>query len=245
MKRIHIEISSSVALVASLLLAGCVVAPQRNSKGEFPVCHTEAVDWPTNLTLEQLKDEPIKQLDSGITMAKEGTANVTNVVTWREFERLSKAGYEPAANYDLGMAGWFSSERGIIPFWERAVPAKQSFVRPLPMNRKLLQWLPLDLGPPIGQEEMEALAQATKDGKSWLEYYPDTKIIKQTSNSIELSVDGFWITLTVMAYGDFNHDGCDDALLCVSHSAIGGSLNYSFNAMLTRTNTSDRFRLLK
>ena len=89
MKRIHIEISSSVALVASLLLAGCVVAPQRNSKGEFPVCHTEAVDWPTNLTLEQLKDEPIKHLDGGIGMSKEGVANETNVVTWREFERLS------------------------------------------------------------------------------------------------------------------------------------------------------------
>lgn len=89
----HIKLPTAVALVASLLQAGCVVAPQKNSNGEFPVCHTAAVDWPTNLTLEQLKDEPIKQLDGGITMAKEGTANVTNVVTWREFERLSKAGY--------------------------------------------------------------------------------------------------------------------------------------------------------
>ena len=240
MKRMHIKISSTVALVASLLQAGCVVAPQKNSKGEFPVCHTSVVNWPANLTLEQLKDEPIKQIDGGITMAKEGIANVTNFVTWREFERLSNAGYEPAANYDLGMAGWFSLERGIIPFWEHAVPSKQSYVRPLPMNRKLLQWLPLDLGPPIGQEEMEALAQATKDGKSWLEYYPDTKIIKQTSNSIEISATGFIITLTVMAYGDFNHDGYDDALLCVGHSAIGGTLNYSFNATLTRTNARDR-----
>ena len=168
--KMHIKFVTAVAMVASLILAGCVAAPQRNSNGEFPVCHTAAVDWSTNLTLEQLKDEPLKQLDGGITMAKAGTANVTNVVTWREFERLSKAGYEPAANYDLGMAGWFSLERGIIPFWEHAVPAKQSFVRSLPMNRRLLLWLPLNLGPPIGQEEMEALAQATKDGKSWLEY---------------------------------------------------------------------------
>ena len=229
-------------MVASLMLAGCVAAPQRNSNGEFSVYHTAAVDWPTNLTLEQLKDEPIKQLDGGITMAKEGIANVTNVVTWREFERLSKAGYEPAANHDLGMAGWFSLERGIIPFWQRAVPAKQSFVRPLPMNRKLLQWLPLDLGPQISNEESEAVARAIKAGKSWLEFYPDTKINKQTSDSIELSVDGFGITLTVMAYGDFDHDGYDDALLCVSHSAIGGTLNYSFNAMLTRTNAGERVR---
>lgn len=236
----HIKISSAVALVASLLLAGCVVAPQRNSKGEFPVCHTSVVNWPANLTLEQLKDEPIKQLDGGIGMSKEGVANETNVVTWREFKRLSKAGYEPTANYDLGMAGWFSSKRGIIPFWERAVPAKQSFVRPLPMNRKLLQCLPLDLGPQISNDETEAVAQAIKAGKSWLEYYPDTKIIKQTSNSIEISATGFIITLTVMAYGDFNHDGYDDALLCVGHSAIGGTLNYSFNAMLTRTNARDR-----
>ena len=242
MKRMHIKISSTVALVASLLQAGCVVAPQKNSKGEFPVCHTSVVNWPANLTLEQLKDEPIKQIDGGITMAKEGIANVTNFVTWREFERLSNAGYEPAANYDLGMAGWFSLERGIIPFWEHAIPAKESFVRPLPMKRKLLQWLPLDLGSQISNEEIEAVAQAIKAGKSWLEYHPDTKIIKQTSNNIELSTDGFILTLTVLAYGDFNHDGYDDALLCVSHSAIGGSLNYSFNAMLTRTNAGGRLR---
>jgi len=240
----HIKILFAVALVASLLLAGCVVAPQRNTMGEFPVCHTGAVNWPTNLILEQLKDEPIKQLEGGITMAKEGNANVTNVVTWGEFERLSKAGYEPAANYDLGMAGWFTSERGIIPFWEHAIPAKQSFIRPLPMNRRLLQWLPLDLGPQISHEKIEAAAQATKTGKSWLDFYPDTKITKQTSNSIELSADGFWVTFTVMAYGDFDHDGYDDALVCVSHSAIGGTLNYSFNAMLTRTNASERLRII-
>ena len=238
----HIKFTMTFAMAASLILAGCVVAPQRNSKGEFPVCHTAAMDWPANLTLEQLKDEPIKQLDGGITMAKEGTVNVTNVVTWREFKRLSKAVYEPAANYDLSMAGWFSSERGIIPFWEHAIPAKESFVRPLPMKRKLLQWLPLDLGSQISNEEIEAVAQAIKAGKSWLEYHPDTKIIKQTSNNIELSTDGFILTLTVLAYGDFNHDGYDDALLCVSHSAIGGSLNYSFNAMLTRTNAGGRLR---
>jgi hypothetical protein len=157
---------------------------------------------------------------------------------------LSSEGYEPVDGMSLGMAGWFNSERGIIPFWEHAIPAKQSCVRPLPMNRQLLHWLPLDLGPQISNEKIEAAAQATKTGKSWLDFYPDTKITKQTSNSIELSADGFWVTFTVMAYGDFDHDGYDDALVCVSHSANGGTLNYSFNAMLTRTNASDRLRMI-
>ena len=226
------------------MLAGCVAPPQRNSKGEFPVWHTAAVDWPTNLTLEQLKDEPLKQLDGGIGMSKEGLVNETNVVTWREFRRLSKAGYEPAANIDLGMAGWFIYERGIIPFWEHAIPAKQSYVRSLPMNRRLLQWLPLDLGPQISKDDVEAVAQASKAGKSWLEFYPDTKVIRQTSDSIELSVDGFMVRITVLAYGDFDHDGYDDVLMCVDHLAIGGTLNYSFNSMLTRTNAGERLRML-
>ena len=243
MKRIHIKPTSAVALAASLMLAGCAALPPNNSMGEFPVCHAAAVDWPTNLTLEQLKDEPLKQLDGGISMTKEGVSNVVTVATWREFDRLSSQGYEPADGMSLGMAGWFHSARGIIPFWEHAIPAKQSYIRPLPMNRRLLQWLPLDLGPQISNEETEAVAQAIKAGKSWLEFYPETKIVKQTSDSIELSADGFLITLTVMAYGDSDHDGYDDALVCVSHSAIGGTLNYSFNAMLTRTNASDRLRL--
>ena len=173
------NLTVAIALGVILILASCVAVPQKNSKGEFPVCHTTAVAWPTNLTLEQLKDEPIKQLDGGI-----------------------------------------------------------------PMNRKLLQWLPLELGPQISNEESEAVAQATKDGKSWLEYYPDTKIIKQSASSIQLSLDGFWITITMLAYGDFDHDGYDDALVCVSHQAIEGTLNYSFNAMLTRTNAADSLRLV-
>ena len=245
MERRHPKLTTAVALAASLMLAGCVTAPQKNSREEYPVCHTTAVDWPANLTLEQLKDEPIKQLEGGITMAKQDSAKVTNVVTWREFDRLSKAGYESAANCDLGMAGWFSLERGIISFWELAVPAKQSYVRPLPMNRKLLQFLPLDLGPQISNEEIRAVAQAAKAGKSWLEFYPDTKIIKQTSDSIQMSADGIIITLTVLANGDFDHDGYDDVLLCVSHAAIEGSLSYSFNAVLTRANTFDCLRLVK
>jgi hypothetical protein len=126
------------------------------------------------------------------------------VATWREFDRLTAEGYMPADGMSLDMAGWFTLERGIIPFWEHAIPAKESYVRPLPMNRRLLRWLPLDFGPQISKDDVEAVAQASKDGKSWLEFYPDTKIIKQTPNSIQLSVDGFMVGLTVLAYADFN-----------------------------------------
>ena len=234
-----------VALVTSLILAGCVTVPVKDSQEVLSVCHTAAIDWPANLTLEQLKDKPIKQLEGGITMSKEGVKSVANVKTWREYEGLSKAGYEPASSFDLGMVWWFTSERGIIPFWERAVPAKQSYVRPLPMNRRLLQWLPLDLGTQISNEDTEAVAKAIKASKSWLEFYPDTKIIKQTSDRIQLSADGFILTLTVLSYGDFNHDGYDDALVQVSHSAIGGTLNYSFNAVLTRSNWVERLWVVR
>jgi hypothetical protein len=228
------------AFAIILGLTGCATAPQPPLPKGYPVRCTAEVSWPTNLTLEQLKDLPVKELIhpetgiDGVAMSKEDSTNCVVARTWREFDRYGDQGFQPADNANLQMSGWFIKTRSFIPFLEKAQPASNSFVHDLKMNRALLAILPIDLGPQVSNEETEAVQKAIREGKTWRDYYPETKIKKHTQTMIQLEVEDWMIYIRVLAFGDFDHDGCEDVLLCVTHAAIGGTWVNAFPVILTR-----------
>lgn len=220
-------------------LAGCVTGSRAPAPETFPVHCTMEAGWPDNVTLEQLKDLPVPELNhpeigvEGVALSKAGTTNCVTARTWRQFARYTELGFEPADNADLQLSGWFVKDRGFIPFLEQAQPAKKSFVQSLRLNRELLAILPVDLGPQVSHEEIEAAQKAMQAGKCWRDFYPETKIKKHTRTMIQVEVDGWRIYLRVLAYGDFDHDGCEDMLVSVTHESVRGSWLTTFPVILT------------
>lgn len=195
----------------------------------MPVQLIDLTDWPEGITIESIKDLPVPEIGSaGIAMT-----NGTNTVaarTWREFDRLSKAGFEPASNAELSMCTWFYRRRGFIPFMEKAQPAKTSFVRDLPMNGKLPALLDPDLAPATSQEESDFIQQAKREGKSWQQAYPETRVKRTRAAGkrghlpfVSFQTDHGRVGITPLAYGDYDHDGFEDVLIFVVHDMDPGT----------------------
>jgi hypothetical protein len=226
-----------VLLVA--VLAGCRHAPEPVKAEAYPLCCTEAIPATNRISLEQLKDAPVPEIVEfgGLKYVNDAGKEVI-ITTWRDFVRYRQAGYRDADNSVNVMSGWFWQTRGHIPFLEKAVPATNSFVRSLRPSKELVRLLPLTLAPLL-DEESNDVADAIKHHKSWLEFYPQTRITEQTDTEMSLRMGRYEMSVTILAYGDFNHDGFDDMLVCYSHRVTDGTFYYSGLAVLTRTNATD------
>jgi len=227
-----------------VLLAGCRHSPALEGTQTFPVICTEAIPATNRINLEQLKDVPVPEIVQfgGLKYVNDAGKEVI-ITTWRDFVRYRQAGYRDADNSVNVMSGWLWRSRGHIPFLETAIPARQSFVRGLRPGRDMVRLLPLDIAPMLGEESNEA-ADAIKQHKSWLEIYPQTRITEKTGAEMSLRMERYEMSLTILAYGDFNHDGFDDMLVCYSQRVTDGTFYYSGLAVLTRTNATDCLRTL-
>jgi hypothetical protein len=237
-------LAASILLAVIALLSGCRHSPASIGAQSFPVCCTEAIPATNRINLEQLKDVPVPEIVQfgGLKYVNDAGKEVI-ITTWRDFVRYRQAGYRDADNSVNVMSGWFWRTRGHIPFLETAIPARQSFVRGLRPGRDLVRLLPLDIAPMLGEESNEA-ADSIKQHKSWLEIYPQTRITEKTGTDLSLRMGQDELSLTILAYGDFNHDGFDDMLVCYSQRVTDGTFYYSGLAVLTRTNASDCLRAL-
>jgi hypothetical protein len=217
----------------------------------MPVELIAQTDWPKGVTIENLKDSPVPEIGGEGLAMSDGT-NTVAARTWREFDRLSEAGLEPASNAELSMSAWFYRRRGFIPFMEKAQPAKTSFVRDLPMNRKLPALLDPDLAPAVSQEESDFIQQAKREGKSWQQAYPETRVKRTRAAGkrghlpfVSFQTDHGRVSITPLAYGDYDHDGFEDVLVFVVHDMDPGTLTYGFTAILTRKNAKERFSIVR
>ena len=215
----------------------------------YPVRRTVEMKYPKNISLEKLKDLPLNTLNgplfenNGIYMSKGDSTNVVKVLTWREYDRYSDTGYQPMGSMNFQLSRWLIKERGFIFFLERAKSSKVSCVQNLPMSRKLLYLLPINLGPLVSREELDSAQGLIKQGKIFVDFFPKTRIKKCTKTMMQVEVDNDWyVWLRIMAYGDYNHDGYEDVLVYVSHEAIHGTMCYSFYAVLTRKSKTARLQ---
>ena len=232
-----------LTLVSSLV--GCRHTTLPASEQTFPVICTEAVPATDRINMEQLKDVPVPEIVEfgGLDFINHADQEV-KVTTWREFVRRHKEGYWEKTNADSVMSSWFWATCGHIPFLEQAVPATNSFVRSLRPGKGLVWLLPLTLAPQLGEESND-VGEGIKHHKSWLALYPNTKIVKRTDTELELRMGRYEMSVTILAYGDFNHDGFDDMLVSYLHRVTDGTFCYSGVAVLTRTAPDDSLKAIE
>ncbi|HUB86262.1 MAG TPA: PH domain-containing protein [Verrucomicrobiae bacterium] len=213
--------------------------PETAKAEVYPPCCTVAILAVDRTNLERLKDLPVPEIVQfgGLKYVNDAGKSV-NITTWRDFVRYRQAGYRDADNSVNVMSGWFWRTRGQIPFLGKAIPARQSFVRDLHPGKDFVRLLPLDIAPMLGEESNDA-GNAIKQHKSWMDFYPQTRITEKTGTDMSLQMGRYEMSLTILAYGDFNHDGFDDMLVWYQQRVTDGTFYYSGLAVLTRTNATD------
>ena len=231
---------SLACLPLLLLLAAC----QSNQTTSLKVRPAATLSWTNIVTLEQLKHLPIPELveHGGIGLKRDGDTNYVDVTTWADYTRLLDEGYYAVDNVSIRQSGWIASKRGFIPFFEKAVDSKKSYVSNLRPGRSLLKLLPPTLGMLTLREEVEAAEAAKRRGESWLDFYPDSKVTETGPDRMTVIADGFQFYFRIQGYGDYDHDGCEDLVAYCYLDAIEGSLGYGFNAHLTRTGPGQKLR---
>jgi hypothetical protein len=230
-------------MLITTLCGGCHTP--RVAKTEiYPVRCTAAIPAADRSNLERLKDVPVPEIvQFGGLKYVNGMGEETNITTWRDFVRYRQAGYYDADNSANVMSGWFWRARGQIPFLEKAVPARQSFVRGVRQGTDLVRLLPLDIAPMLGEESKD-VNNAIKQHKTWLEFYPQTRVTEQTGTDLSLQMGRYEMSLAILAYGDFNHDGFDDMLVYYQQRVMDGTFYYSGLVVLTRISGYESLRVL-
>ena len=195
--------------------------------------------------MEKLKDEPVPEVVQfgGITFVN-GDGQDTAVTTWREFTSCQSQNFPEKTNADIAMAGWFWKTRGHISFLEKTVPATISHVRNLHPGKELVRLLPLTLAPLLSEESND-VGEAIKHHKSWLQFYPTTRITKLTNTEMFLKMGRYEMLVTILAYGDFNHDGFDDMLVFYDQGVTDGTFAYSGVAVLTRFTPHESLKIIE
>lgn len=117
-----------------------------------------------------------------------------------------------------------------------AASSPVSHVADYRLTEHSLSNLPPTLARPGPGHEIRRIERAAREGKTWKDIYPDTKISVVDPHRIELRLgnEGTRIILTLEAWGDFNRDGTEDILLHLADYAIGGTYRSYEYVVLTR-----------
>jgi hypothetical protein len=119
--------------------------------------------------------------------------------------------------------------------------AKQSALPDSFLSYTNTAFYPATLWPAVSKDERES--------RKWLEgslsvYTKKTALRKINKKTLELEKSGYGLHITLLARGDFNHDGWEDAAFRWEGYAVQGSYTDARLVVLTRTSTKDSFREL-
>lgn len=197
------------------------------------LAETYPVSWSSALKLKSLSDIPqqLQQPINEVILTGPSSGPVT-VKTCVEYLKLTREGYFPANNHEIAASSWLISACYPLRFLQTAIPAQQSYLRSFDLVKNYQQ-LPADVVFP----DLESESQPQGDLAT---AYPDAKLKLRDNNSIELieSKIGMRAIVTLLAWGDYNHDGYDEMLIEVANYATDGSFHSYQMYVVAKTNST-------
>ena len=160
--------------------------------------------------------------------------NVTNNCNCREYLGLSEKGFHAESSYSIAMESWFKSTCYPLQYLEKALPSRISHLKNFRLANEPLENLPLTLDLILSGDDERAAKAALEKGMTWRDFAPDAKVEVTNPNEILIKREDSETKLTLLAWGDFNHDGVEDILLGVGHSVPSGTYSHYGHAILTR-----------
>jgi hypothetical protein len=206
--------------------------------------------WSDGLALTALDklDERINKADDdGFGVLSKGTATVEpkSCGQWLE---LHHDGYEAESTIEEQPDGFAKFRCGTLALLRHVRAAKRSFVREFVLDERALGVLPADLASAWSRDEEQAVAAASKIGKSLAAFNPAARgAINQRTRTFDITeIKGqpSSIMLAVEAWGDFDDDGDDDVVLSVINLS-GGSAQQFRLLVLTRNASDAVLRVIK
>lgn len=212
--------------------------------------HAYPVQWTSFVHLKNLNDIPVllkspDYVGNSVTYEKENFPNQI-AKTCQDYFRLAHENYSPSNNYEIAMESFFIHACEPLQFLSQAVPAQKSYLRNFNLHKDFKR-LPVGLIFPALES-----SPSEQDMRPLGTVYSDIQLNKKkldNKNLIEISSKkaGLVANISLLAWGDFNHDGFDDLLIFVGnydYDFIGTYHSYNFY-ILTKTSKNGNFLELK
>jgi len=154
------------------------------------------------------------------------------VTTCREWFNYKDKGFYSYTTADMTMESWFIRDCNTLRFLKKSIPSKVSYLSDFILSEDAIKYLPANLiewGCVGSEEECNKIY-----GKTIEDLGPGLKVKVEDNFNLKLEYDGTANSLTLLAWGDFTHDGVEDILLSVTHHYIEGTGRGYESVVLTR-----------
>lgn len=154
------------------------------------------------------------------------------ITTCRDFFDEKYKNYYAYTTYDITMQSWFIRDCSILKFLKESTPSKVSYLSDFVLSKNTIRYLSAKLvnWAYVGSEE-----ESNKiDSKTLEDLGPELKARFEDKFNANFDYDDTTNSITLLAWGDFNHDGIEDILLNVAHHYINGSGRAYESVVLTR-----------
>ena len=171
----------------------------------------------------------------------DGRGKAAVVKTVGDYLRFKSQGWRAKAASDGTLEIFAKAQLYPLIYLRRAQGARQSFVSDFDITDHPLTNLPPTLGPVLSAEQAAAVAKRAPGtaAADWKAIFPSTRVTTIDKNTIRISdrsaAGAAEVRLTVLAWGDFNHDGLEDVLVSAITFDRGGTAHHYALAVLTRT----------